>query len=41
MMTSSGTARVTIFAAEGNARTFDYEAGDIGYVPVSAVTGVP
>ncbi|GJJ14952.1 hypothetical protein Clacol_009222 [Clathrus columnatus] len=31
----SGTARVTIFAAEGNARTFDYQAGDIGYVPAS------
>jgi len=32
---SSGQARVTIFAANGNARTFDYQAGDVGYVPVS------
>jgi len=31
----SGNARVTIFAASGNARTFDYSAGDIGYVPPS------
>ncbi|KAF8752770.1 Oxalate Decarboxylase [Rhizoctonia solani] len=29
----SGTARVTVFASSGNARTFDYQAGDIGYVP--------
>jgi len=29
----SGRARVTIFAAEGNARTFDYMAGDVGVVP--------
>ncbi|KAI9689284.1 MAG: hypothetical protein M1820_010168 [Bogoriella megaspora] len=29
----SGRARVTIFAAEGNARTFDYVAGDVGIVP--------
>ncbi|KAF2016642.1 oxalate decarboxylase oxdD [Aaosphaeria arxii CBS 175.79] len=28
-----GRARVTIFAAEGNARTFDYQAGDVGIVP--------
>jgi oxalate decarboxylase/phosphoglucose isomerase-like protein (cupin superfamily) len=28
-----GRARVTIFAAEGNARTFDYSAGDVGVVP--------
>jgi len=28
-----GRARVTIFAAEGTARTFDYEAGDVGIVP--------
>ncbi|KAF8752771.1 Oxalate Decarboxylase [Rhizoctonia solani] len=25
-----GTARVTVFASSGNARTFDYQAGDIG-----------
>jgi oxalate decarboxylase len=28
-----GTARLTAFAAAGNARTFDYQAGDVGYVP--------
>jgi oxalate decarboxylase family bicupin protein len=28
-----GKARVTIFAASGNARTFDYQAGDVGIVP--------
>lgn len=29
----AGRARVTIFAAEGTARTFDYQAGDVGIVP--------
>jgi oxalate decarboxylase len=28
-----GRARMTVFAAAGNARTFDYQAGDVGYVP--------
>ncbi|CAK4030728.1 Oxalate decarboxylase [Lecanosticta acicola] len=28
-----GRARVTIFSAQGNARTFDYTAGDVGIVP--------
>jgi oxalate decarboxylase family bicupin protein len=28
-----GRARVTVFAAEGNARTFDYVAGDVSIVP--------
>ena len=28
-----GRARVTVFAAEGNARTFDFMAGDVGIVP--------
>lgn len=28
-----GRARVTIFASEGTARTFDYQAGDVGIVP--------
>lgn len=28
-----GRARVTIFAAEGSARTFDYLPGDVGIVP--------
>lgn len=30
-----GRARVTIFAAEGKARTFNYQAGDVGIVPKS------
>ncbi|ETW82806.1 CUPIN, Germin, oxalate decarboxylase [Heterobasidion irregulare TC 32-1] len=30
-----GDARMTIFASQSNARTFDYQAGDIGYVPAS------
>jgi oxalate decarboxylase len=29
----SGQARMTVFAAEGTANTFDYQAGDIGYIP--------
>ncbi|CAE6525584.1 unnamed protein product [Rhizoctonia solani] len=28
-----GNARVTVFASSANARTFDYQGGDIGYVP--------
>jgi len=28
-----GTARMTVFATSGIARTFDYRAGDVGYVP--------
>jgi oxalate decarboxylase len=28
-----GEGRVTVFAAEGHARTFNYRAGDVGYVP--------
>lgn len=31
----SGKARMTVFAAEGRARTFDFQAGDVGYVPMS------
>jgi oxalate decarboxylase len=30
----SGEGRMTVFAANGVARTFDYRAGDVGYVPV-------
>ena len=30
-----GEARVTIFAASGTAQTFDYQPGDISYVPTS------
>lgn len=29
----TGTGRMTVFAGNGNARTFDYRAGDVGYVP--------
>jgi oxalate decarboxylase len=29
----SGQARMTVFAANGQANTFDYQAGDVGYVP--------
>ena len=28
-----GQARMTVFASAGRARTFDYAAGDVGYVP--------
>ncbi|KAL4248724.1 hypothetical protein ABKN59_006330 [Abortiporus biennis] len=28
-----GSARVTLFAADGNAQTFDFEPGDVGFVP--------
>lgn len=28
-----GRCRMTVFAAEGNARTFNYQAGDVGIVP--------
>ncbi|KAF7317258.1 Oxalate decarboxylase [Mycena chlorophos] len=30
-----GEARVTIFAAQGNARTFNFQPGDIGFVPTA------
>ncbi|XWU18218.1 oxalate decarboxylase [Bacillus subtilis] len=29
----SGKARMTVFASDGDARTFNYQAGDVGYVP--------
>lgn len=29
----TGTGRMTVFAASGEARTFNYRAGDVGYVP--------
>ncbi len=28
-----GSGRMTVFASSGHARTFDYQAGDVGYVP--------
>jgi oxalate decarboxylase len=28
-----GEARMTVFASENNARTFDFQAGDVGAVP--------
>jgi oxalate decarboxylase len=29
----AGKARMGVFAAAGQARTFDFQAGDVGYVP--------
>jgi oxalate decarboxylase len=29
----SGHGRMTVFASGGKARTFDYQAGDVGYIP--------
>jgi oxalate decarboxylase len=29
----SGQARMGVFASSGQARTFDFQAGDVGYVP--------
>ena len=29
----TGTGRMTVFAGNGTARTFDFRAGDVGYVP--------
>ena len=29
----SGEGRMTVFASGGKSRTFDYQAGDVGYVP--------
>jgi oxalate decarboxylase len=29
----AGRARMTVFASSGLARTFDYQAGDVGYIP--------
>jgi oxalate decarboxylase len=29
----SGSGRMTVFASAGRARTFNYQAGDVGYVP--------
>jgi oxalate decarboxylase len=31
----AGQARMTVFASGGAAQTFDYQAGDVGYVPRS------
>jgi oxalate decarboxylase family bicupin protein len=31
----SGSARLTAFAAPGSSRTFDFQAGDVGYIPVA------
>jgi oxalate decarboxylase len=29
----AGSARMTVFASSGKARTFDYQAGDVGVIP--------
>ena len=34
----TGEARMTVFLGNGTARTFDYRAGDVGYVPFA--TGI-
>lgn len=31
----SGTGRMTVFASQNSSRTFDFRAGDVGYVPMS------
>ena len=31
----AGSARVTVFSGPTNSRTFDFQAGDVGYVPVA------
>jgi oxalate decarboxylase len=31
----SGTGRMTVFASQDSSRTFDFKAGDVGYVPKS------
>ena len=31
----SGKARMTVFLAGGKARTFDFQAGDVGYIRMS------
>jgi oxalate decarboxylase/phosphoglucose isomerase-like protein (cupin superfamily) len=30
-----GKGRITVFASRGTARTFNYQAGDVGYVPLA------
>ncbi|KZZ84013.1 oxalate decarboxylase family bicupin [Bacillus sp. SJS] len=32
----TGKGRMTVFTGNGTARTFDYQAGDVGYVPFAA-----
>ena len=32
---SEGNARMTLFASSGNARTFNFQAGDVSYVPAT------
>jgi oxalate decarboxylase/phosphoglucose isomerase-like protein (cupin superfamily) len=39
-MHREGNGRMTIFAAASNARTFDYQGGDIGYVPAGYGTSL-
>jgi oxalate decarboxylase len=31
----AGEGRMTVYASDSNAQTFDYEGGDVGYVPKS------
>jgi oxalate decarboxylase/phosphoglucose isomerase-like protein (cupin superfamily) len=39
-MHREGNARMTIFAASSDARTFDYQGGDVGYVPAGFGTSL-
>ncbi|PSR88464.1 hypothetical protein PHLCEN_2v5144 [Hermanssonia centrifuga] len=32
---SEGQGRITLFASSGNARTYNYQAGDVSYIPAS------
>ncbi|MCJ1311855.1 hypothetical protein MMC25_005528 [Agyrium rufum] len=32
----AGSARITVFTAPGSSRTFDYQAGSVGYIPVTS-----
>jgi oxalate decarboxylase len=34
-----GQARMGVFAASGQARTFDFQANDVGYVPCPWISG--
>jgi oxalate decarboxylase len=34
----SGTGRMTVFASQDSSRTFDFRAGDVGYVPKSPMS---
>ena len=35
MSFSEGQGRITLFASSGNARTYNYQPGDVSYIPAS------